>query len=151
MKKIFIVLGVIFLCIIIIGVIGFSITAYHGTKLDKTSKAYVDEVIPIIVSSWDSRELINRASPELLEVLSKDQLRDLFATFSKKLGRLKDYKESKGDALIKVSPKGKIITASYIAQLAFEKADAEVKIGLIQHNEKWQLLEFRVKSDAFTP
>lgn len=148
MKRLLLVLGVIFLCIIVIGVIGFSIAAYHGTKLDKSSKAYVDEVAPIIISSWNVQELINRASPEFLNVVPRDKLDAMFKMLSDKLGALKSYKGSKGGSFMNLSQSGKVITASYVVKATFEKADAEIKISIIQHNEKWQLLEFRVNSKA---
>lgn len=151
MKKLFIILGVIFLCIIVIGVIVFSIAAYHGTKLDKSSKAYLDEVIPVIVSSWNSQELIYHASPELLKIMPRDKVDGMFKMFSEKLGGLKKYKGSKGDSFVNFSSSGKVITASYVVQAAFEKADAEIKISIIQHNNKWQILEFFVNSEALMP
>jgi hypothetical protein len=151
MKKLFMTLGVIFLCIIVIGIIGFSIAAYHGTKLDKSSKAYVDKIAPLIISSWNSKELVNRASPELLKAVPQDKWNAMFKMFSKKLEALKEYKGSKGDSFMNFSPVGKVITAIYIAQATFEKGNAEIKISIIQHNEKWQLLGFYVNSPALMP
>ena len=151
MKKLLIVLGIIFVCIIVIGVIGSSIAAYHGTKLDKNSKAYVDEVIPVIVSSWNSQELIYRASPELLKIMPQDKVDGMFKMLSGKLGGLKKYKGSKGSSFVNFSSSGKVITASYVVQAAFEKADAEIKISIIQHNNKWQILEFFVNSATLMP
>lgn len=148
MKKLLMVLGIIFICIIAIAVIGISIAAYQGTQLDKSSKAYVDEVTPVIISSWDPQEILSRSSPELQEVVSQDKLEAMFKMFSEKLGALKEFKGSEGDSLVRFSSKGKAVTASYIVQAAFEKADAKIKIGLVQHEGNWQFLEFRVNSEA---
>lgn len=148
MKKFLMVLGVIFLCVVLIAVIGFAIAAYNGTKLDKSSKAYVDEAVPAIAASWNAEELIMRASPELLKVMSVDKLDTMFKLFAEKLGALKEYQGSEGDSLVNFSSSGKVITANYIAKAAFEKADAQIRIGIVKHDEKWQLLEFRVNSDA---
>jgi hypothetical protein len=151
MKKPFIVLGEIFLCIILIGAIVFSVAVYNGAKLDKSSKAYVDAVAPSIISSWNSQELIKRASPAFLKVTPQDKLDTMFKMFSAKLGALKEYKGSKGSSSISLSPYGKIVTASYIVRATFEKADAEIKISIIQYNEEWQVLEFSVNSKASMP
>jgi hypothetical protein len=151
MKKFFVVLGVIFTCLIILGVIFISIAARTGSKLDAESKAYVDRIVPLIVASWDPKELLNNASPELLKVAPSDKLDSMFKMFAEKLGGYKEYKGSKGDSLVNITPQGKTITAAYITQVAFDKADATVKIRVIKHGEKWQVLEFYVDSQAFMP
>jgi len=147
MGQFFKVLGVIFLGIIIAGVIGFAVVAYQGTKLDKSSKAYVDRVAPIIISSWNLQELMDHASPELLKMTPHDKLDSTFKMFSEKLGTLKEYKGSEGSSLMHLFPT--VITAKYIARATFEKGNAEIRISIIRHNKKWQLVGFYVDSKAF--
>jgi len=147
MKKFFTVLGIIFLCLLVTGAIGFSMVAYQGAKLDKSSQSYVDQIVPIIIASWSPQELLDRASPELLEVAPRDKVDTMFREFTEKLGALKEYRGSKGDSLINFTASGKVVTAAYMARASFGKGDAEIKISIIQHDKKWQLLEFRVNSD----
>ncbi len=151
MKKLLVAVGVVLLCVIVTGVAGFSIISYRCVKLDKSSKAYIDEVIPRIISSWNSQELISRASPEFLNDVPKEKLDNLFKWFSARLGTLKIYAGSKGSSFIKISPSGKIEIASYVAQSVFEKGEAQIKIDVIQHNNKWQMLGFYVNSPALFP
>lgn len=151
MKKFFVVLGVIFACLIVLGIIFISIAAYTGSKLDAESKAYVDRMVPQIVASWDSKELLNNASPELLKVAPADKIESMFKMLSGKLGGYKEYKGSKGDSLVNITPQGKVITAAYITQVSFDKADATVRIRVIKHGENWQVLEFYVNSEALMP
>jgi hypothetical protein len=151
MKKLFVILGVVFFCIVITGVIGFCIAAYYGTKLDKSSKEYVDEVTPIIISSWNSNELMSRASPELLKVAPQDKVEAMFQMFAEKLGSLREYKGSKGGSFMNITPAGKVVTASYIVEASFPYGDAEIKVRVIQHHGKWQILEFFVNSESFMP
>jgi hypothetical protein len=151
MKKFFVDLGVIFACLIILGIILMSRAALTGPKLDAESKAYVDRIVPSIVGSWDSKDLLSYASPELLKVAPLDQIDPLFKIAAQKLGKLKAYKGSKGGVSVNVTPQGKVITASYMAQVAFDKADATVKILMIKHGRKWQVLGFVVDSPALLP
>lgn len=151
MKKFFIALGAIFACLIVLGVVLFSIAAHTGSKLDTESKAYVDRIVPQIVTSWDSKELLNNASPELLKVAPADKIDSMFKMLSEKLGGYKAYKGAEGDSLINITPQGKVITAAYYTQVAFDKADATVKIRVIKHGENWQVLEFYVDSQALMP
>ena len=151
MKKFFTVLGVIFVCLIVLGIILISIAAHSGSKLAAESKAYVDRIVPQILTSWDSKELLNNASPEFLKVAPADKIESMFKMFAEKLGGYKKYRGSKGDSLVNYTPQGKIITAAYITQVAFDKADATVRIRVIKHSENWQVLEFYVNSQALMP
>jgi hypothetical protein len=151
MKKFFVDLSVIFVCFIILGIVLMSRAALTGPKLDAESKAYVDRVVPSIVGSWDSKDLLSYASPELLKVAPLDQIDPLFEIAAQKLGKLKAYKGSKGGVSVNATPQGKVITAAYVAQAAFEKADATVRILVIKHGSKWQVLGFVVDSPALVP
>lgn len=154
MKKILMVFGAIFICLILVGVIGFSGFHYLASRLDREARAYIDEVIPIIVASWNSKELINRTSPEFLQVIPAKKVELLFDTFSKQMGPLEEYKEATGKIKIKISPRGKLlIIADYVAEAVFEKAPAKIKIQMIRRNDKWQIVGFVVQlktlSDRF--
>jgi hypothetical protein len=61
MKKFLIVLGMIFLAVIVLAVIGIGFVAIRGNALDKESKAYADAAIPAIVTTWSQKELLDRA------------------------------------------------------------------------------------------
>ena len=151
MKKFFVVLGVIFACLIVLGIILIPIAAHMRSKLDAESKVYVDRIVPLIVTSWDSKELLNNASPEFLKVAPADEIESMFKMFAEKLGGYKEFKDSKGGSFVNFTPQGKIITAAYITHVAFDRADATVRIRAIKHGENWQVLEFFVNSQAFRP
>ena len=149
MKKVLIILGILFV-IGIAAVAGFiGIIAYNGTKLDASSKEYVDQAIPPIISTWSEVELLDRASPELKAIATKDQIVPLFKKLSE-LGKLKKYQGSKGDSFMSYSTQdGKRITAKYVANALFENGEASINIQLIQHDGKWQILNFHVNSPVF--
>jgi hypothetical protein len=136
--------------LIFLGIIGFFAFQYLGSGLDRDTKAYVDEVVPIIAASWNSKELVNRASPELLRVASKERIETLFDVFSKRLGPLKEYRGSRGEAKILLTlQQGKVITGAYVADAVFEKGPATIQIRTIWRDDRWQILSFHVNSDAF--
>ena len=150
MKKVFITLGAIFLIVIVTvaAVIGFA--AYNGNKLDSASKAYVDQNIPPIISSWSPEELMRRSSPELKSSVTPQQFAELFKTLSQ-LGSLKTYESAQGDSNMSYTTQnGKMITAEYTAHAEFTNGKAELKIKLIQHDGQWQLLGFHVNSPLFS-
>jgi hypothetical protein len=74
MKKFLIVLGSIFLACIVLAAIGIGFIAIRGAALDKESKAYADTAIAAIVTNWSEKELLDRASSELKQAVTQQQL-----------------------------------------------------------------------------
>jgi hypothetical protein len=149
MKKAFQVLGVLFVVLLLALGIFIGVAAHNGSKLDASSKEYVDANVPPIVNAWSTTELLKRASPELRKVASPSQLTQLFAKLSL-LGSLTKYEGAKGDSFVSFTPKeGKVITANYEAAATFEKGPATIKIGLIQESGQWMILKFYVDSPLF--
>jgi hypothetical protein len=148
MKKFFAVLGVVFLVFIVLVGAFVGYAAIRGSKLDASSKAYVDQTIPVIASGWSTDELTNDASPELKQTIGTQsaQLDKLFQKLSG-LGALTHYNGSKGTSNIFFDTrKGKIITATYTANATFEHGDAQFSLKLIQHDGQWHYLGFYVNS-----
>jgi len=153
MKRVLTIIGGFALIAILLvgGFIGYS--SYQGRALDASSKEYVDNNIPLIISSWSKDQLLNRASPQLLKVISEkpDEIDHLFAGFAK-LGAMRSYDGSKGDSNISyTNTDGKVITASYVAEAKFANGNARITVRLIQMSGSWQFLLFNVTSPLFSP
>ena len=139
-----IVLG---LLVIVGGFIGYM--AYVGNGLDKSSKEYVDQAIPAIVTGWSPDQLVKRESTAFQKATSDDQLVRLFAAF-RRLGALKEYQGCKGDSNVNYTTRsGKVITANYVGHATFENGTADIKIILVQENNTWKIQGFRVDSPIF--
>lgn len=149
MKKMIMILGYAFLCVIVLVVAGVASVAVIGKRLDKESKAFVDAAVPAIVAEWDIAELQKRASPEFNASVDYDDLADDFETLQQ-MGKLVEYKGSIGDSNITVSLSGYEITADYTANADFETGSTEMQISLIRHSGQWQILDFTVSPEAFT-
>jgi stress response protein SCP2 len=146
MKKFFIALGVIFLVLVVLGAIGIGYIAFRGNTLDKEGKAYADAAIPAIVTSWDKKELLDRASPEFKRDVNDAQIDQLFHRFTV-LGRFMTFDSATGQAFILATPQtGKVVTADYQAKAYFEKGPAMIKLKLIKHGDQWQILTLNVAS-----
>ncbi|BCS96210.1 hypothetical protein DSLASN_18420 [Desulfoluna limicola] len=148
MKKLLMILGGIFVVLIVIGVVGFSVLAVKGTALDKESKDYVDEVTPIILAHLNKETLFQYAGDELINSASPEEYDKIFNWFSK-LGKFEEYKGSIGEANIFVSPNtGKQISGKYVAKAEFESGPATINITAIKKGDKWQLFGFHINSIA---
>jgi hypothetical protein len=145
MKTVFMVLGVIFLILIVLvaGFVGYA--AYVGTKLDASSKAYVDASVPAIIATWSKDEFKKRASPQLLQSAPDEQIDSLFAKLAGQLGSFQTYDGSTGDSNVSYTTKnGKAITASYTSTATFQNGKIDIQVKLIQINGDWMLLGFNV-------
>jgi hypothetical protein len=66
------------------------------------------------------------------------------------LGPLKKYDGSKGDAHIEYFwPRGKTITAVYVARAEFDHGSAMIKLSLIKTDGVWKILGLNVVPDSF--
>ncbi|HVF69410.1 MAG TPA: hypothetical protein VNA13_02465 [Xanthomonadales bacterium] len=60
LKKVLFVIGPLLITVVAIMIYFLNLSS-TGEKLDKESKEYVDNVVPIISKSWDEKELRSRA------------------------------------------------------------------------------------------
>lgn len=148
MKKTLMILGAIFALVIVVGVIGFVFLSIKGTSLDKESKAYVDEVSPIILANLNRETLFQYASEDLKNSASTEEFDKIFSWLSK-LGQFQKYNGSQGQANISVTAKsGKKITGYYEAQAEFESGPAKIRITAIKEGNDWKILGFYINSMA---
>jgi hypothetical protein len=152
MKKFLSIIGGLFLVLVLSFAGFFGYAAYQGQGLDASSKAYIEENIPAIISTWSKDELLKRSSPQLLKIINEkpeqtDQLFQKLAT----LGPMLSFGEVKGDSNVIYSTKGgKVTTATYTAAATFKNGEGRVSIRLIQSPEaQWQILSFNVNSPLF--
>ncbi|MCE0496957.1 MAG: DUF4339 domain-containing protein [Methylacidiphilales bacterium] len=143
------VIGAILLGLLVVVGAFIGYTAYVGNGLDKSSKDYVDEAIPAIVTNWSQEELTKRESKAFQQAVTDEQLTKLFTLFHR-LGALKSYDGCKGEANMNYTPSvGKVITAVYLGRATFDNGEAEIKIGLIQEDGVWKIQAFNVNSPVF--
>ncbi len=149
MKKLFTVLGAIVFIVVIVLAVAFFLLSRGAGGMEREAQAYIDTNIPRIVAHWDPAELVKRASPELMKVAPREKIEELFALFSQRLGPLREYKGSKGEANVSFTFKtGKVVTAAFSSQAVFEKAKALILCRIVKHGDQWQITSFRVNSDA---
>lgn len=126
-----------------------SIAAYTGPSFDKESKAYADAAVVAIASGWNEKDLVDRASPQLMTAVGDEQRLDRALGTWRELGRLKKYDGSKGEANIVFSwPGGRIITAAYMSRVEFEHGSATIEVSLIRSDGAWKIRGFKVVPDS---
>jgi hypothetical protein len=140
------VCAAVFLLLVIL----ISILFYNGCGLDKESKTYADAALIAITSQWNEKDLTDRASPQLMATVKNPADLDRVVGMWRMLGPLKKYDGSKGDAHIEYFwPRGKTITAVYVARAEFDHGSAMIKLSLIKTDGVWKILGLNVVPDSF--
>jgi hypothetical protein len=124
--------------------------------LGPESKAFVDETVPKIVKSWDVQDLVDLASPDLLEAISRDEMDKVFEASAKRLGRLRTYTGSwQESADIRLfDPRQSHATFLYMTEAVFERGGATIGIqvkkryglrALLGRDTDWRVTSFTVR------
>lgn len=140
MKKIIAI--VFFLIIIFVGL--YCWMRVDGKKNDVESKAYVDKVIPLIMSDWNFGEMEKNASQEMKKTLNAESCKDSFKMFAKNYGKFVKYEGSKGESVRYFTVKGTIMTARYKCKIDYEKKNFLITINLVKHSGIWRILNFKI-------
>jgi hypothetical protein len=81
-KKLFTTLGVVFAVILAAVIIAGAIFIPRTLRLNREGTTYAENAVSNIVEHWDSQELSNRASPELLKSTDfKEKVDRMFQMF----------------------------------------------------------------------
>jgi len=152
MKKLFTILGVIFAVIIVVFIIAAAIFIPRTLKLDHEATAYIQDAVPKIVTNWNSQELVDRATPELMAATkSRDQVDRLFVMF-RQLGSFKHLDKPEGTVVSSAyTGTGTVTVGNYKAQAEFEKGEARIEIQLRRMGDTWKINGFHIFSDALLP
>lgn len=152
MKKFLSIVGGLFLILAIVLAAVFGYFAFQRQGLDASSKAYVEESVPAVVSTWSKDQLLKRSAPELLKIANEkpEDMAQLFQMLSK-LGAIKSFDDAKGGATVSYSQKnGKATTAAYTVGARFENGEGQINIQLTQSPAgQWEIMGFRVDSPLF--
>jgi hypothetical protein len=150
LNKLLSIVGGLFLGLVLLAAGFFGYAAYQVRGLNASSKAYVEQNVPAITSTWSKDELLKRSSPQLLKLVDKKQLDQLFAKISK-LGPMQSFGEVKGASNVVYTPQnGKVTTATYVATAKFKNGEGHIKASLIQSPAgQWEFLQFYVDSPFF--
>jgi hypothetical protein len=148
MKKLFTILGIIFATIIVIIIIAAAIFIPRTLKLDHEATVYIQNAVPKIVTNWNSQELVDRATSELLDAKSRDKIDSAFVIF-KRLGSLKHLDTAQGLVTTGTyTGTGVATIGNYNAQAEFENGEATIEIHLRRVDDTWKISGFYIKSDA---
>lgn len=131
-------------------VISYFILSSRTNKLETESRIYVESIIPLIFTSWDSEALINHMIPEMHQ--SEKYRRKLKESFDKQsdiFGLLKDFELTKGRLrkkkhLPNVRIKEVNVLFEHFAKLIFENHQAEMQIVTILDRDRWWILVIKI-------
>lgn len=142
-RKFLIILGLIFLALLVFGGIVIGTAVVRGNGQDQESRNYADSAVRALLSTDGSRELLNRASPELMRTFTFSKVDEVFRALES-FGPLQRSDPAQGQSYVNLN--GAPITALYTVNAHFERRDAVITLVLIKHGGQWQILGFNVNS-----
>ena len=138
---IFTILGL--LIAILIGV-----AAISGGKYDKSSKEFVDTIIPKIISEWDYSIFIEFSHPDMPSSVSREIFENrIVLPIKNQLGNFISYDSSEGEATIRNINGKTTIDAKYSSRVTFENGNAVITVELLFIDENWVLTNFNIRSN----
>ncbi|MBI5545996.1 MAG: hypothetical protein HY901_19060 [Deltaproteobacteria bacterium] len=149
MRKIIVAIVSIAAAGIVLSVFSFVSCIQRVAELDKTSKEFVDTLLPKVGATWDKATVLAEASPDFSEVRpGQPDLDSLFGVFRERLGSMREYQGSQGTSFVNYFNGRKHTGARYRASATFEKGRAEILVQLTQTDAGWKLAGFHVNSPA---
>lgn len=144
MRKFLYVFGAVSLAVVVLLAACIGWLAYRAGGLDEESKAFVDAAVPAIAASWNKRELMNRATPELLQAAKPEQFDALFSALAQ-FGPLVQYEGAKGNAVVGyMAGSGSSTSANYVASARCKNGTAQFKLTLHKQDGRWLIHNFHV-------
>ena len=109
----------------------------------------MDTIVPRIVTDWNDAALVAEASPEMLQIASRDQVHALFRTLGERLGTLKEYGgATRITYFVNFTTSGRVLTLTHTAPALFEGGPAMLRIRTVRRGGQWKVLAFYVDADA---
>ena len=120
--------------------------------LDKEATTYLTNEVPKIVDHWNSQNLLDRASTNLVAVLKPRQKLDQLFEMFQQLGSLKQLDTPKGSVVTtSFTGQGTHTVGNYTIQADFEKGPASISVQLLRVGNDWKINGFYIHSDVFLP
>ncbi len=148
------VAGGVILLIAVLMVVALRIPRDGGhkeTPLEQDSQAFMDKVVPGIVSDWSAPELYSHMDQAVLARagMTQEHVVALAAWFAT-IGKMRHYQGSQGKAAITYEGAAKHVLAHYVAEADFEKGPAQIDVALSKDTGEWKIISFQVRSPALT-
>ncbi len=151
MKIFFTCLGVVVAAFILVLIIICAVFLPQLFKLGNEATQYIQSEVPKIVEHWNSQELIDRATPDLITVAkSRENIDRLFVWFQQ-LGSLKHLDTPHGGVRMWSSTNGSSTIGNYSAEAEFDKGPATIYIQLLRTGDAWKINGFKINSNALLP
>lgn len=146
MRNVVIGLSIVFLVVLGGGIAFYYYASHSGGNMDASGKAYVDQAVPAIVSTWSKDELVKRATPQLQEKIG-DKVDDLFSRLHTGLGSFQSYDGATGKTYSHFSLREMRMTAraAYDASVTFRNGKMDMTLIIVWDGSDWQIAGFEIK------
>src|SRR5262249_61453855 len=105
---------------------------YSASSREGEARAYVDKIVPAVVSRWSTGDLLANASREMLRDITLDRIDTLFASFKERLGHLRAYGGAqRGNFFFSFTTRGRGLAYVYLLTAPFERGPAQIRVRAV--------------------
>ncbi|WP_206950963.1 hypothetical protein [Trinickia acidisoli] len=137
-----------------------NISAHRVTALDQNAPAFAEASVRAVTGTWDPREMMGRAAPEIMTPFVRQELPNAYARLNAKLGKLKTLSEPVSDngpplpgkdplaspAPVTVPVPRDGMVERYVFNAAFSAGGpAHIEI-VLRYRKKWQIVGLHIVS-----
>jgi len=149
MKRTLLSLATVILVFVAIALLVSGAGYYSATSREGEARAYVDKIVPAVVSRWSTGDLLANASREMLRDVTLDRIDTLFASFKQRLGHLRAYGGAQRENFFfSFTTRGRVLTYVYLVTAQFERGPANIRVRAVWRDGQWKLSDFYVISDS---
>lgn len=151
-KKIPVLAGMISVAFFLFGSASYFVLSAHTKKLTLESREYVDKIVPLIFSSWDTEAMLNNMPSDFSSEAFKTNAEISFASYKKKMSGLIDHKivgynlkfVKRIDYQTPETAE-KITSFRYVVKAKFQKGHINLHIRIVHLDNKWHLYYLELK------
>ena len=119
-----------------------------GSRARAEGSQFAASSIDAVARPWRSEDLLNRAAPELLEVMPKEKLESFVGFVARRLGSVKKCGAvQNGQWRVFVGAKGPAVFTWHYADCEFDRGPGRLTLQLVRRRGDWKILTFNVNSD----
>ncbi len=149
MKKALLALATVILVFVAIAGLVSGAGYYSASSREGEARAYVDKIVPAVVSRWNTGDLLANANREMLRDMTLDRIDTLFASFKQRLGHLRAYGGAQREKyFFSLTTRGRVLTYVYLVTAQFERGPAQIRVRAVWRDGQWKLSDFYVFSDS---
>lgn len=126
--------------------------AYVNRRHADSGRTYADATLPVLLRSWDPKELFDRTDPDLLRlVVDQETVRGRLLALSDRFGGFRKCEGADGRLTVFLEGWRPRIRGRYSAHVLFDRGECIIEIEIVRRGAEWKTSRFGTDSETIIP